>query len=103
MSKQAFFDAVSALPRRTVEVAGYGAVTVRELTVAEYLAFHAARGTPDAPAVLIRHAVIDAEGNPLFDDTDLPRLKQLPATVAGALAKAASELSGLGDEGTRKN
>lgn len=49
----------------------------------------------DANSLLISLCVCDGEGNPVFNESDLPKLASLDSSVAQALASACMEHCGL--------
>lgn len=104
MDRLAFFNfAESQLPRETVDVPGFGPVTVRGITGAEYARYEEASTVPgekgEPPTfradrgTLVRLAVIDPQtGAHVFTDADVPRLRDLPYAVLAPICHAAGRL-----------
>jgi hypothetical protein len=88
------------LETETVDVPGFGPVTVRALTGTDYDRFEAAcRGGQADRALLTRLAAVDPEtGLHLFGDDDLPALGKLPVKAIEPLCKAAFRLCGVGED-----
>jgi hypothetical protein len=108
VSKSAFFAAAAVLPTKVVNVPGYGPLSVRGLTSAEYDEFEAASTVKTAAgkqefkadrAVLVKLGALQNESDePLFTDADLPKLRDLPARVLVPVARAILDLSGAGED-----
>jgi hypothetical protein len=100
------FFAATKPETEAVDVPGFGTVTVRGLTGAEYDRFEAAcggKGEDGKPAyktdraLMARLAVVDPEtGAAVFGDEDLPALRAEPVKVLAPIVAAAFRLCGLG-------
>lgn len=92
----------------TVTVPGFGPVTVRPLTGAEYDRYEVActgKGEDGKSAyrtdrpLLVRLAAVDPDtGEAAFADADLPALRRLPAAVLIPVARAVVRMCGLGED-----
>jgi hypothetical protein len=104
------------LQTETVEVAGLGPLTIRELTqdeyadwVAEWASQKDGQVTVDNRlycASLLQRCVLNGDGEPMFTPDDVPRLARMPARVTRPLIQAAERLNGIGAEvmrDTKKN
>ena len=93
-------------PIETITVPQWGEVRLRGLSAAEWDLHEAAsvKGEGKAStyvsdtATLIRFAVVDEAGKPVFDDTHLVALGELPAEVSRPLVKAIFKLCGIGTD-----
>ncbi len=87
-------------PVEPLTVPQFGEVYVRGLSAPEYDQYeHASvkgdKFIPDTPT-LIRYGMVDADGNHVFSDADLPALADLPSEVARPLRAQILKLSGIG-------
>lgn len=91
-----------------VEVEDFGAVHVRQITVGENDAIAKIANNKDAPIsefglqLLIR-AVTDESGSPMFDDADLPALRDSASTKIDKLVKAVLVVNGFQKAEEAKN
>lgn len=86
----------------TLEVEGFGALNLRQLTVAQTDAARAsadARKTDGSPSEFGLHlllvAVVDADGAPVFDDVDLPALRGASGTKVEKLVAKVLQINGF--------
>ncbi len=91
-----------------VEVEGFGTVLVRQITVGENDAISKIATNKDAPVsefglqLLIR-AVSDESGAPMFDDADLPALRDASSTKIDKIVKAVLVVNGFQKADEEKN
>ncbi|MBI4800631.1 MAG: hypothetical protein HY794_18225 [Desulfarculus sp.] len=98
--------AVQDLPSETVDVPEWGGgVVVRGLAAAARVAWGGdafetvdgqTRAKPDFQAQLLVLCLVDAQGNRLFSDDDVPSLADKSSLVVGRLYDVAVRLSGIG-------
>lgn len=84
---------------KPLEVEGFGAVMVRQITVGENDAIAKIAQNKDAAMSefglqLVIRAVVDEEGNPLFDDQDIHALRDSASTAVDKLVSAVLEVNG---------
>jgi hypothetical protein len=98
-SKTAQLLAALATTSVTVSVDGYGNVRIRQISVAESdevaaIARANKEGSPSEFGLnLLVRAVLDEDGVPLFDDTDLPALRACAGTKVDALVGKVLEVN----------
>ncbi len=83
-----------------VEVAGFGTVQIRQLTVAaadqaRAMAGKAKDSASEFGLCLLIFAVHDTDGNPMFDDPDLPALREAGSTAVEKLVVEVLRVNGL--------
>jgi hypothetical protein len=87
---------------KTVPVAGFGDVLLRQITVAENDAIREAAKDVNAASEfglrLLVAAVSNADGTPVFTVDDLPALRASAGTKIDALVKAVLDLNGYQGE-----
>jgi hypothetical protein len=96
------------LETETVEVPGFGPVTVRALTSDEWEGYEAACLVAGADGgkvyrtdrpLLVRMAAVNPDGGEnVFTDADLPALRALPLKVLAPVTRAAFRLCGAGED-----
>lgn len=91
-----------------IEVEDFGTVHVRQITVAENDAIAKVAKQQDAPMSefglqLLVRAVVDEECNPMFDDTDLPDLRESASAKIDKLVKAVLIINGFQKAEDTKN
>lgn len=104
--KSALFKALGVSEKKPVEIAGFGTVFVKAMTIKDQERWEAALVDEDGNAKdrdevsmissLLVQVVVDADGNRVFDESDIP---QLDASSAGPLKKlftVAQSLNGFG-------
>ena len=105
MNKDAFFSATNRR-FKDVPLPGGQSARIRSLTAAEWADIDAkntdikrgglsATGLKNSDFRLIIASVVDVEGNPVFNDGDLPKLGEIDAGVTIPLVRAIREHSGL--------
>ena len=71
-----------------------------EASVVETKGGETKQNLKDFYSKLIVKTAVDAEGNRLFEDTDIPRLQKKSARAMGRIFKAAQRLNGIGQDAT---
>jgi len=97
------FLALGAPRRETVQFEG-ASILIRELTVAERApVLKCWRENPAAlPALVIRFAVIDEDGNPIFSESEAEQLMSQRPALIDTVARAIMQLSKLSGESAEK-
>jgi hypothetical protein len=109
--KEKTLSLLAALAATTVaiEVEGFGTVQVREVTVAESdqiakIARDNAEGSPSEFGLnLLIRSVQDEDGNPMFDDADLPALRACAGNKVDVLVGRVLEVNKFKKAADSKN
>lgn len=103
LSKQSILKHAGVFTPRVVHVPewadenGDDVVLVRGMTIREFELNQGRAENGEATASVIARCVLDETGGRLFDDSDVRMIAELPLARIGALSKAITEESGLGD------
>lgn len=88
------------------DVAGFGELYIKKLTVAEQgkLYTHAKDGNDIANAVrFIAYSIVDKDGEPWFDDEDVKALQNMSIDQLTALTDAVNDVNGIDTTDAKKN
>lgn len=94
MDKEKFFQS-TALPVSTVEVEGWGEISIQSLTLDQRLdipEWFDKLGNAEASYKIVAKGVVD------FDDEDLPRIRVMDPEIISQIVDGILTLSHLGDE-----
>lgn len=109
MREQLLQRLAAGVRRESIEIPGYGAVTVRGLSGEEYDRYEAATVRRDGDDVthradrglLVLLAAEEVPGKPLFIEADLPALRAAPMPFLKPICEKAIALSGAAADGMR--
>ncbi|MBD1583500.1 hypothetical protein [Pseudoalteromonas sp. S16_S37] len=104
-NKQALFKALQASHKVPVEIAGFGTVYVKSLSIAEQEAHELSQLDDEGNmkkgtmfSSLLVQAVVDKDGNKVFDESDIPMLNECKAGPLTKLFIEAKKLNSFAED-----
>lgn len=103
-TRDAFFAACKARAVVAADIAGWGKVNVRKLTLGQLKSFDDARDNYERAKLLILHSIVDGNADPIFraveeiDSLEMPLFKALSEAVSDVNA-----LKAVGEDATKNS